>query len=252
MSDYIYMLESHLSPDQNRVVEETQAAAGQANVNVFLTGGAMRDMLAGFRIRDLDFVVEGNALKIAKAICERTGADHRFTRREPQDRRTRLSQRRHRADRHVAPGKIRARRRQTAGFAGHDSRRPARPRFHLQRHRAFAQPGVPRAAARPHERPGGYRAPGTARGQHLRLLRRSLAPAAAGALPRAAGLHGGRAHPDAGGQRARSRSGEAHSAARPGRGTEAHQRRRQSGGDSQRPGRSGSAGAVLAGAGRPN
>jgi tRNA nucleotidyltransferase/poly(A) polymerase len=74
MSDYIYMLESHLSPDQNRAVEEMQAAAGLANVNVFLTGGAMRDMLAGFRIRDLDFVVEGNALKIAKAICERTGA----------------------------------------------------------------------------------------------------------------------------------------------------------------------------------
>ena len=74
MSDYIYMLESHLSPDQNRVVEETQAAAGLANVNLFLTGGAMRDMLAGFRIRDLDFVVEGNALKIAKAICERSGA----------------------------------------------------------------------------------------------------------------------------------------------------------------------------------
>ena len=74
MSDYIYMLESHLSPDQNRAVEETQAAAGLANVNVFLTGGAMRDMLGGFRIRDLDFVVEGNALKMAKAICERTGA----------------------------------------------------------------------------------------------------------------------------------------------------------------------------------
>jgi tRNA nucleotidyltransferase (CCA-adding enzyme) len=74
MSDYIYMLESHLSPEQNRAVEEMQAAAGAANVNVFLTGGAMRDMLAGFRIRDLDFVVEGNALKIAKAICDRSGA----------------------------------------------------------------------------------------------------------------------------------------------------------------------------------
>ncbi len=74
MSDYIYMLESHLSPDQNRAVEDTQAAAGLANVNVFLTGGAMRDMMAGFRIRDLDFVVEGNALKIAKAVCERSGA----------------------------------------------------------------------------------------------------------------------------------------------------------------------------------
>jgi tRNA nucleotidyltransferase/poly(A) polymerase len=74
MSDYMYMLESHLSPDQNRVVEEVQASAGAANVNVFLTGGAMRDMLAGFPIRDLDFVVEGHALKVAKAICDRTGA----------------------------------------------------------------------------------------------------------------------------------------------------------------------------------
>jgi tRNA nucleotidyltransferase/poly(A) polymerase len=74
MSDYIYMLESHLSPDQNRAVEDVQSAAGVANVNVFLTGGAMRDMIAGFRIRDLDFVVEGNALKVAKAICDRTRA----------------------------------------------------------------------------------------------------------------------------------------------------------------------------------
>jgi tRNA nucleotidyltransferase/poly(A) polymerase len=74
MSDYIYMLESHLSPDQNRVVEEVQAAAAQANVNLFLTGGAMRDMLAGSRIRDLDFVVEGNALKLAKTLADRAGA----------------------------------------------------------------------------------------------------------------------------------------------------------------------------------
>jgi len=74
MSDYIYILENHLSADQNRVVQEVQAAAGQANVNVFLTGGAMRDMLAGFRIRDLDFVVEGPALKVAKAVSDRTHA----------------------------------------------------------------------------------------------------------------------------------------------------------------------------------
>jgi tRNA nucleotidyltransferase (CCA-adding enzyme) len=74
MSDYIYMLESHLSPDQNQVVADVQAAASQANVNLFLTGGAMRDMLAGLRIRDLDFVVEGNALKVAKAVAESTKA----------------------------------------------------------------------------------------------------------------------------------------------------------------------------------
>jgi tRNA nucleotidyltransferase/poly(A) polymerase len=74
MSDYIYMLESHLSPDQNRAVAEIQTIAGQARVNLFLTGGAMRDMLAGFHIRDLDFVVEGAALKVAKAVCEAAGA----------------------------------------------------------------------------------------------------------------------------------------------------------------------------------
>ncbi len=70
MSDYIFMLENHLSTDQSRVVEVVQTAAAQSNVNVFLTGGAMRDMLAGFRIRDLDFVIEGNPAKVAKAVAE--------------------------------------------------------------------------------------------------------------------------------------------------------------------------------------
>jgi len=74
MSDYIFMLESHLSTDQSRAVEVVQAAAAQANVNVFLTGGAMRDMLAGFRIRELDFVIEGNPAKVAKTVAESVGA----------------------------------------------------------------------------------------------------------------------------------------------------------------------------------
>jgi tRNA nucleotidyltransferase/poly(A) polymerase len=74
MSDYIYILESHLSPDQSRVLGEVMAAAGEANLNLFLTGGAMRDMLAGFRIRDLDFVVEGTALKLARTVASRSGA----------------------------------------------------------------------------------------------------------------------------------------------------------------------------------
>ncbi len=73
MSDYMFMLESHLSADQNRVLEQVQAAAGVAGVNLFLTGGGMRDMLGGFRIRDLDFSVEGNALKVARALEENAG-----------------------------------------------------------------------------------------------------------------------------------------------------------------------------------
>jgi len=68
MSDYIYMLESHLNPGQNRAVAAVHRAAAESSLNLFLTGGAMRDMLAGFRIRDLDFVVEGSALLLAKAL----------------------------------------------------------------------------------------------------------------------------------------------------------------------------------------
>jgi len=74
MSDYMFMLESHLNADQNRVVAEVQSAASNLNVNLFLTGGAMRDMLGGFPIRDLDFAVEGNALKVAKSVSEQSGA----------------------------------------------------------------------------------------------------------------------------------------------------------------------------------
>jgi|SRR5215469_620239 len=74
MSDYMFMLESHLSADQARVVSEIQAAAAHANMNVFLTGGAMRDMLGSFPIMDLDFTIEGNALKLLPAIVKKTGA----------------------------------------------------------------------------------------------------------------------------------------------------------------------------------
>jgi len=74
MSDYMFMLESHLSPAQFRVVGEMQALAAQAGVNLFLTGGALRDMLGGFPVRDLDFVIETNALKIAKIAEKKYGA----------------------------------------------------------------------------------------------------------------------------------------------------------------------------------
>lgn len=74
MSDYMFMLESHLSSEQSRVLSLVRDAAAQANLNIFLTGGAMRDMLGGFAIRDLDFTVEGNALKLAKSLAEQSGA----------------------------------------------------------------------------------------------------------------------------------------------------------------------------------
>ena len=75
MGDYMFMLESHLSQGQSRVLTQIQAAASEAGVNVFLTGGALRDMLAGLPIIDIDFTVEGNGLKLARAIAEKSGAE---------------------------------------------------------------------------------------------------------------------------------------------------------------------------------
>jgi tRNA nucleotidyltransferase/poly(A) polymerase len=74
MSDYMFMLESHLTPAQNRVAAEVQSVTAEAGISLFLAGGAMRDMLGGFPIRDLDFTIEGNPVKLAKAVAARTGA----------------------------------------------------------------------------------------------------------------------------------------------------------------------------------
>jgi len=73
MSDYMFMLESHLSAEQFRVVGEMQKLAAAAGSNLFLTGGALRDMLGGFPVRDLDFTIETSPLKLIKGL-EKHGA----------------------------------------------------------------------------------------------------------------------------------------------------------------------------------
>ncbi|MFZ3339620.1 MAG: CCA tRNA nucleotidyltransferase [Terriglobales bacterium] len=73
MADYIYTLETRLSPDQQKAVTSVVNAAKAAEMNVYLTGGAIRDIITGFTIRDLDFTVQGNALKLQKEL-ERAGA----------------------------------------------------------------------------------------------------------------------------------------------------------------------------------
>jgi tRNA nucleotidyltransferase/poly(A) polymerase len=86
MSDYMFMLESHLNADHNRVVSEVTALANAASVNLYLAGGAVRDMLGGFPIRDLDFTLETPAPKFAQQVAEQLGGEicfedpyHRFS-----------------------------------------------------------------------------------------------------------------------------------------------------------------------------
>ncbi len=73
MADYIYTMEIRLTPDQQRGVTVVQDVARAAGMNIYLTGGAIRDIISGFTIRDLDFTVQGNPLKLQKEL-ERAGA----------------------------------------------------------------------------------------------------------------------------------------------------------------------------------
>ena len=73
MADYIYTMEIRLTPDQLKGVGLVQDVARAAGMNLYLTGGAIRDIISGFTIRDLDFTVQGNPLKLQKDL-EKAGA----------------------------------------------------------------------------------------------------------------------------------------------------------------------------------
>jgi tRNA nucleotidyltransferase (CCA-adding enzyme) len=73
MADYIYTMEIRLTPDQLKGVNLVQDVARAAGITLYLTGGAIRDIISGFTIRDLDFTVQGNPLKLQKDF-ERAGA----------------------------------------------------------------------------------------------------------------------------------------------------------------------------------
>ena len=73
MADYIYTMEIRLTPDQLKGVNLVQDIARTTGITLYLTGGAIRDIISGFTIRDLDFTVQGNPLKLQKDF-ERAGA----------------------------------------------------------------------------------------------------------------------------------------------------------------------------------
>jgi len=73
MPDYMYMLESRLSTEQRAAVLRLQELAITLEANLYLVGGAVRDLISGMPIRDLDFVVEGNPSRLAHEM-EKGGA----------------------------------------------------------------------------------------------------------------------------------------------------------------------------------
>ncbi len=74
MPDYIYLLENRLSPDQQHALKQVREASRDAGMTVFLAGGAVRDLTSGSPVRDLDFSVQGDALKLRQTL-EQAGAE---------------------------------------------------------------------------------------------------------------------------------------------------------------------------------
>lgn len=73
MPDYMFLLESRLSPEQRAAMLRIQELAAALGYNVYLTGGTVRDLITGATLRDLDFSVEGNPSKMAREL-EKGGA----------------------------------------------------------------------------------------------------------------------------------------------------------------------------------
>ena len=73
MPDYMFLLESRLSPEQRAVMLRVQELSAALGFNVYLTGGTVRDLVTGASLRDLDFTVEGNPSRIAHEL-EKGGA----------------------------------------------------------------------------------------------------------------------------------------------------------------------------------
>jgi tRNA nucleotidyltransferase (CCA-adding enzyme) len=73
MPDYVYLLENRLSADQQHALRALREVAREAELILFLTGDAVRDLTSGHAVRDLEVSVQGNAIKLKKKI-EKAGA----------------------------------------------------------------------------------------------------------------------------------------------------------------------------------
>ena len=149
MPDYMFLLESRLSPEQRAAMLRVQELAAVMGFNVYLTGGTVRDLITGANLRDLDFTVEGNPSKMAREL-EKGGA--KVLSEDEKLRNVELlfagevegSISAARDEHYVRPGT------RPGDSLVHHHGRPAPARFFFERHRHFAQSRIARPSARSH------------------------------------------------------------------------------------------------------
>ncbi len=71
MPDYMYLLESRLSAEQRTALQLIGEIARAEALNVYLAGGAVRDLISGAIIRDLDITAEGNPARVVRELEKR-------------------------------------------------------------------------------------------------------------------------------------------------------------------------------------
>ena len=190
MPDYMFLLESRLSPEQRAVMMRVQELAAAMGFNLYLTGGTVRDLITGASLRDLDFTVEGNPSKMAREL-EKGGAKILRGRREAAAHRSAVCRRRGRQHFGGARRSLRA-----AGDAAGDSLVDdhggfAAAGFFAERDCDLAESGVARIAARSDEWIVGHRARRSAGADDSQLYESAGAVAAGAAVCGADGIQAG-------------------------------------------------------------
>ncbi|MDO8531647.1 MAG: hypothetical protein Q7T26_05705 [Dehalococcoidia bacterium] len=71
--DLLPRLDGALSADLRPLVHAARDAAAAENVRLYVVGGAVRDLLLGRPLVDVDIVVEGDAASLARRVAQQTG-----------------------------------------------------------------------------------------------------------------------------------------------------------------------------------
>ena len=71
------MIDARASTAQMELLAAAREVAARLRAPLYLVGGAVRDLLATGELRDLDLVVEGDAIELARQLADQIGGSFR-------------------------------------------------------------------------------------------------------------------------------------------------------------------------------